>query len=56
MAVEKALQQLLSLIIMIGTFCYIFFAFVDFSDIEFSWWRIAFGLAWFVLHLFPCAQ
>ena len=51
MEIEKALQRLLGLIIFIGTFCYVFFAIVDFSDIDFSWWRIAFGLAWFVLRI-----
>ena len=54
--VGKALQRLLGLMMVICTVCLAFLAIVDFPDIELSWWRVIFGLTWFVLHLFSLAQ
>lgn len=48
MDTPKALQRLLSMMLVIGTFCFVFFTSVEFPDIEFSWWRITFGVAWSV--------
>lgn len=48
METRKELQRLASLIIVIGAFCFFFFTNVEFPDIKFSWWRITFGVAWFV--------
>ena len=48
MQTQKALQRLICLMIFFGTFCFIFFTSMDFPDIEFSWWKIAFGIAWCV--------
>ena len=48
----KALQGLVRLIIIIGPFCFGFFTSVQLPDLEFSWWRITFGIAWFVVHPF----
>ena len=49
METRKELQILASLITVLGAFCFFFFA-VEFPDIKFSWWRITFGVAWFVQH------
>lgn len=48
METRKELARLAGLIVVIGTFCFVFFTNVEFPDIQFSWWRIAFGVAWFV--------
>ena len=48
METRNSLERLASLIVVIGAFCYVFFTTVEFPDIEFSWWRITFGVAWFV--------
>lgn len=54
---QKIIQRLVSLMLVIGVFCYIFFTTVEFPDIDFSWWRIAFGVAWFVVgHTFQYTQ
>lgn len=46
---DKIIQRLFNLMLVIGTFCFVFFTTVEFPDIDFSWWRIAFGVAWFVV-------
>lgn len=45
---QRIIQRLVSLMLVIGTFCLVFFSTVEFPDIDFSWWRVAFGVAWFV--------
>ena len=45
---QKAIQRLVGLMLVVGTFCLVFFTTVEFPDIEISWWRVAFGVAWFV--------
>lgn len=45
---QRIIQRLVSLMLVIGTFCFVFFSTVEFPDIDFSWWRVAFGVAWFV--------
>lgn len=47
METQKELQVLFRLMLTIGTFC-ISFTITNFSDPELSWWRITFGVAWFV--------
>ena len=49
MDTQKSIQLLVSLLLVIGTFCFVLFTTLDFQDIEFSWWRIAFGVAWCVV-------
>ena len=51
MQTQKVLQRLISLMVFFGTFCFVFFTSIDFPDIEFSWWKIAFGVAWCVYPL-----
>lgn len=48
METQKALQMLVSVMLVVGTFCFVFFTSIEFPDIEFSWWRIAFGVAWVI--------
>lgn len=48
METRKELARLTSLIVVMGAFCFVFFTYVEFPGIEFSWWRITFGVAWFV--------
>ena len=48
METRKALARLASLIVVIGAFCFVFFTNLEFPDIEISWWRVTFGIAWFV--------
>ena len=51
MQTQKLLQRLKTLMVFFGTFCFVFFTSLDsveFFDIELSWWRIAFGVAWCV--------
>ena len=45
---RKGLQRLGSMVLVIGAFCFVFFTSVEFPDIDFSWWKIAFGFSWFV--------
>ena len=47
MDTQKAIQRLVNLIIALGSSCFVFFTVVVFPDIELSWWRITFGVAWF---------
>ena len=54
MQTQKILKRLKILIVFFGIFCFAFFTRLDsveFLDIEFSWWRIAFGVAWCVFPL-----
>ena len=48
MDTEKALQQLVGLMFATGTFCFVVFTNVQFPDIQFSWWKISFGVSWCV--------
>ena len=52
METGKALQGLVRLMVIIGPCCFGFFSSVQLPDVEFSWWRIAFGISWFVAHPF----
>lgn len=45
---QKDMQRLVCMMLLIGTFCFVLFTTVEFPDIEFSWWGITFGVAWFV--------
>ena len=47
---KKAFLTLIALMLVIGAPCFVFFATVEIPDIEFSWWRITFGIAWYVSH------
>ena len=49
MDTQRALKMLVSMMLVVGIFCFVFFTNIEFPDIEFSWWRIAFGVAWYVL-------
>ena len=51
MDTQKAIQRLVSTILVLGTTCFVFFTTAELPDIELSWWRITFGVAWFVLRL-----
>lgn len=48
METRKALQTMACLIVVVEAFCFFFFLAVEIPDIKFSWWRISFGVAWFV--------
>ncbi|KAF6235159.1 hypothetical protein HO173_006788 [Letharia columbiana] len=48
MDTRKALQRLLAMVLVIGSFCFVFFTSVEFPGIEFNWWKITFGVAWFM--------
>ena len=50
---HKYVQLLVSLLLVIGAFCFILFTTLESPDIEFSWWRIAFGVAWSVIRHSP---
>lgn len=50
---QKIIQRLISLMLIIGIISFVFFTTVEFPDIDFSWLRVAFGVAWFVVDLTP---
>ena len=52
MDTQKAVQRLVNSIIALGSSCYVFFTMAELPDIELSWWRITFGVAWFVPRLY----
>ena len=45
---QKSIRVLIGLLLVIGTFCFVLLTIIEVSDPELSWWRIAFGVAWFV--------
>ena len=46
---RKALQSLVNLLLIVGTFCLVLFNSVEFPEVDISWWRVTFGVAWFVI-------
>ena len=45
---QKSIRILIGLLLVIGMFCFVILTTMDVPDPELSWWRIAFGVAWFV--------
>ena len=45
---RKSIHILIGLLLFIGLFCFVLLTALEVSDPELSWWRIAFGVAWFV--------
>ena len=47
---QKSIRILIGLLLVIGLFCFVLLTTMEVPDPELSWWRIAFGVAWFVTH------
>ena len=47
---QKSIRILIGLLLVIGVFCFVLLTTMEVPDPELSWWRIAFGVAWFVTH------
>ena len=45
---QKSIRVLIGLLLVIGTFCFVLLTTMEVLDPELSWWRVAFGVAWFV--------
>ena len=45
---QKSIRILIGLLVFFGIFCFSLLTTMEVTDPELSWWRIAFGVAWFV--------